>query len=111
MHAHGVLRQLEKRALKLKENKAEEDSLRETRDELTQRLSRLENVTAAGKQVCKPHTRYSDSADAVVNKHVVGDGGTPERIRAPFSLPFCNHGRRSLIPSAVLATRQIFHRC
>lgn len=43
--------QLEKQSLKLKENKAEEDSLRETRDELTRRLRTLEDVTAAGKQV------------------------------------------------------------
>lgn len=43
--------QLEKQALKLKENKAEEDSLRETRDELTQRMRTLEDVTTAAKQV------------------------------------------------------------
>lgn len=48
----GKLHQLEKQALKLKENKAEEDSLRETRDELTRRLRTLENVIAAGRQVC-----------------------------------------------------------
>lgn len=50
--------------LRLKENKADEDSLREARDELTNRLRTLEDVTAAGKQVrscqlspsCHQHT-------------------------------------------------------
>eukprot|EP00903_Cladosiphon_okamuranus_P008557 g8211.t1 len=41
---------VEKQVLKLKEKKADEDSLRETRDELAQRLTTLEDVTAAGRQ-------------------------------------------------------------
>ncbi|CAM9243513.1 unnamed protein product, partial [Ectocarpus fasciculatus] len=50
-NAHtAVHEQLEKKVFKLKDNKADKDSLQETRDELALRLTTLENVTTAGKQ-------------------------------------------------------------
>lgn len=46
-----VFPQLNVQVLKLKDNKADEDSLREMRDELKLRLTTLEDVTTAAKQV------------------------------------------------------------
>lgn len=43
--------------IKLKDNTADKDSLQETRDELALRLTTLENVTTAGKQV-STHDRH-----------------------------------------------------